>query len=156
MAVGRTTLRRAACVAASLLVLGAAACGPERLEKTENDLRDAIVAAEQRGDTATLRLFTEVPFAFDRLYIAGPRTSADSLAKVMGSDWPPEFSRGLENDDRFHLFVFLVQDQWVPATLPRTVAEVAPELTGRIYGPETAVFRVSRSPGAAAPTLLPQ
>jgi len=156
MVVGRILLRRAAHAAASLLVLGAAACGPQRLEKTENDLRSAIAAAEQRGDTATLRLIIEVPFAFDRLYIAGPRTSADSLTKVMGPDWPPEFSRGLEDDDRFHLFVFLVRDQWVPATLPRTVAEVAPELTGRIFGPETAVFRVKRVPGAAAPTLLPQ
>ncbi len=87
------------------------------------------------------------------------RAAADSLAKVLGSAWPPEFSRGLESDDRFHLFVFLVRDQWVPATLPRTVAEVAPELTGRIYGPETAVFRVFRvvrGPGEAVPSLLPR
>lgn len=155
MVVGWIPSRRASRVAAALLVV-LAACGPERLERTERDLRTAIAAAEQRGDTATLRLFTEVPFAFDKLYIAGPRTPADSLAKVMGAAWPPEFSRGLERDDRFHLFVFLVRDQWVPATLPRTVAEVAPELTGRIYGPETAVFRVVRGPGAAAPSLLPR
>lgn len=156
MVVGWIPSRRAARVAAIVLVVLAAACGPERLEKAEGDLRAAIAAAEQRGDTATLRLFIEMPFAFDRLYIAGPRTAADSLAKVMGSAWPPAFSRGLESDDRFHLFVFLVRDQWVPATLPRTVAEVAPELTGRIYGPETAVFRVVRGPGEAVPSLLPR
>lgn len=156
MVVGWIQPRRAARAAALVLVALVAACGPERLEKTELDLRTAIADAELRGDTATLRLFVEMPFAFDRLHIAGPRTSADSLAKVMGDAWPPEFSRGLEHDDRFHLFVFLVRDQWVPATLPRAVAEVAPELRGRIYGPEMAVFRVVRGPGEAVPSLLPR
>jgi hypothetical protein len=148
--------RRALALAALSLALGAAGCGPQRLERTESDLRTAIANAVQRGDTATLRLFTEVPFAFDAVYIAGPRTPADSLARVMGSAWQPEFSRGLETDDRFHLLVFVVRDQLVPATLPRSVAEIAPEVTGRLYGPETAVFRVQQAPGAAVPSLLPR
>ncbi|MBK7906984.1 MAG: hypothetical protein IPJ78_10545 [Gemmatimonadetes bacterium] len=138
------------------LALGAVACGPERLERTESDLRTAIAAAVGRGDTATIRLFTEVPFAFDAVFIAGPRTPADSLARVMGSAWEPRFSRGLETDDRFHLLVFVVRNQLVPATLPRSVAEIAPELTGRLYAPETAVFRVRQAPGAAVPSLLPR
>ena len=64
--------RIAAAVMALATLLGA--CGPERLEKTEADLAAAIAEAVARGDSATLRVFTEVPFAFDRLYIAGPRT----------------------------------------------------------------------------------
>jgi hypothetical protein len=153
---GAPNSRRAMTRVALSLALGAVACGPERLERTESDLRTAIAAAVGRGDTATIRLFTEVPFAFDAVFIAGPRTPADSLASVMGSAWEPEFSRGLETDDRFHLFVFVVRDQLVPATLPRSVAEIAPELTGRLYGPETAVFRVRQAPGAAVPSLLPR
>jgi hypothetical protein len=136
--------------------LVASACGPERLEKTEADLRAAVAAAEARGDTATLRLFTEVPFAFDSVYLARPYTPADTLAAALGAAWQPAFSRGIESDDRFHLLVFVVRDQLVPAALPRSVADVAPELTGRMYGPETAVFRVQRAPGAAAPSLLPR
>ena len=153
---GAPNSRRAMTRVALALALGAVACGPERLERTESDLRTAIAAAVGRGDTATIRLFTELPFAFDAVFIAGPRTPADSLARVMGSAWEPEFSRGLETDDRFHLFVFVVRDQLVPATLPRSVAEIAPELTGRLYGPETAVFRVRQAPGAAVPSLLPR
>ena len=153
---GAPNSRRAMTRVALSLALGAVACGPERLERTESDLGTAIAAAVGRGDTATIRLFTEVPFAFDAVFIAGPRTPADSLARVMGSAWEPEFSRGLETDDRFHLFVFVVRDQLVPATLPRSVAEIAPELTGRLYGPETAVFRVRQAPGAAVPSLLPR
>lgn len=152
----RVTLSRPAAIAGVLLLsLFGASCGPERLEKTELDLRTAIAAAESRGDTATLRLFIEVPFAFDSVYIVGPRTPADSLAARMGAGWMPEYSRGIESDDRFHLFVFRVKDLIIPATLPRESAAVAPELTGRMYGPESAVFRVRRAPGAAAPALLP-
>lgn len=153
---GGPHLRRAMTLAALFLSLGGTGCGPGRLERTESDLRAAVGAAVARGDTATLRLFTEVPFAFDALYIAGPRTPADSLARVIGGAWRPEYSRGLESDDRFHLLVFVVRDQIIPATLPRSVAEVAPELTGRLYGPETAVFRVRQAPGAAVPALLPR
>ncbi len=143
-------------LASAFVLTFAAGCGPQRLERTESDLRRAIATAVERGDTATLRLFTEVPFAFDRVYIAAPRTSADALARAVGAGWRPEFSRGIETDDRFHLLVFVVRDQIVPATLPRSVAEVAPELTGRLYGPESAVFRVQRVPGASVPWLLPR
>ena len=155
MSLRRTLSRQASLVGALLLPLLGGACGPERLEKTEQDLRNAIAAAVSRGDTATLRLFIEVPFAFDSVYIAGPYTPVDTLAARLGDAWHPEFSRGIETDDRFHLFVFKVQDQLVPAALPRESAVVAPELTGRMYGPESAVFRVQRGPGAAAPSLLP-
>jgi hypothetical protein len=110
--------RPAALVGLLLLPLLGGACGPQRLEKTELDLRSAIAAAEGRGDTATLRLFLEVPFAFDSVYIVRPYMPADSLAMRMGAGWMPE-------------------------------------LTGRMYGPESAVFRVRRAPGAAAPSLLP-
>lgn len=130
------------------------ACGPERLEKTEADLRTAIAAAESRGDTATLRLFIEVPFAFERVYIAGPRTPAATLAAALGDAWQPEFSRGIEQADHFNLLVFEVRGQLYPAALPRSVAEIAPELTGRMYGPDSAVFRVSRVAGSAVPSLL--
>ncbi len=149
--------RRGATVVALALALSLAwACGPERLERTESDLRAAIAGAVERGDTATLRVFTEVPFAFDRLYIAAPRSSADTLARAIGDGWRPEFSRGIESDDRFHLLVFVVRDQIIPAALPRSVAEVAPELTGRQYGPDSAVFRVVRAPGASVPSLVPR
>lgn len=133
-----------------------AACGPERLEKTEADLKSAVAEAVARGDTATLRLFIEVPFAFDRVYIAGPYTPEATIAAAMGGDWQPEFSRGIESADHFNLLVFEVRGQLYPATLLRSVAEIAPELTGRMYGPDSAVFRVSRVAGSAVPSLLPR
>ncbi len=163
MHVGRKSLEagraRARAGARAVVALAAcavlAACGPERLEKTEADLAAAIAAAEARGDTATLRVFVEVPFAFDRLYIAAPGTSPDTLAAALGPEWRPEMAREIDRVDHFHLLVFDVQGKLYPAALPRRVAEVAPELTGRMYVPESAVFRVRRPPGAAAPTLSP-
>lgn len=132
----------------------AVACGPERLEKTEADVAAAITAAVARGDTATLRLFTEVPFAFDRLYIAGPRTAADVIAAAMRNEtWIPEFSRGIENADHFHLLLFETRGRLVPAALPKRVADIAPELVGRMYVPEDAIFSVVRSAAGGAPTL---
>lgn len=154
---GRLSLPRAgAALALALCLASTAACGPERLEKTEADLVAAIAAAETRGDTATLRLFIEVPFAFDRLYIAGPRTPAATLAAALGDAWDPVYAREIETSDHFHLLVFDVGGKLYPAALPRRVADVAPELTGRMYDPTTAVFRVVRPPGSAAPTLLPR
>lgn len=139
-----------------LLVAGTSlGCMPDRLEKTEIDLRDAITEAVARGDTATVRLFIEVPFAFERLYIAGPRTSPAVIAEAMPSDaWVPAMSRGIENADHFHLLLFETRGKLVPATLPRTVAELDPALTGRMYGPETAWFRVTVPEGSAVPRLV--
>lgn len=157
MSDGRLSFPRGRAALALALTLSlATACGPERLEKTEADLTAAISAAEARGDTATVRLFIEVPFAFDRVYIAGPRTPAATLAAALGDAWDPMYAREIETSDHFHLLVFDVGGKLYPAALPRRVAEIAPELTGRMYDPATAVFRVVRQPGSAAPTLLPQ
>lgn len=131
-----------------------AACGPQRIEKTEQDLSAAITEALARGDTATLRLFIEVPFAFDRLYIAGPGTSEATIAAALGNNnWLPEMARGIDSTSHFHLLVFETSGRLVPAALPKRVADIAPELLGRMYGPDDAVFSVRRSPGGGAPML---
>ncbi len=156
MDAGRSPLQRAALRPLLALLLTIAACGPERLEKTELDLTAAVAAAEARGDTATLRLFVEVPFAFDRVYIAGPRTPEPTIAAAFRSEaWQPEFSRQIEVSDHFTLFVFETRGRLVPAAIPHRVLAVDSTLTGRMYGPETAVFRLQRRPGASAPSLLP-
>lgn len=137
-----------------LLALALAACGPERLEKTELDLQKAVAEAVTRGDTATLWLFIEVPFAYDRVYIAGPRTSPDQIRAAMNSDaWIPEMSRGIENADHFHLLLFETRGKLVPATLLRSVADFDPAVVGRMYGPDDARFSVRQVAGAAAPML---
>jgi hypothetical protein len=131
-----------------------AACGPARLEKTEARLESAVAAAVARGDTATLWLYVEAPFAYDRVYIAGPRTSAEQIRSAMNSDaWMPEFTRGIETSDHFHLLLFETRGRLVPATLLRSVADIDPALTGRMYGPEDARFSVRSVPGATAPML---
>jgi len=133
-----------------------AACGPERLEKTEADLVEAVAEASARGDTATLWLYVEVPFAYDRVYIAGPRTPAAQIEAAMKSDaWIPEMTRGIENADHFHLLLFETRGKLVPATLLRSVADFDPALVGRVYGPEDARFRLRRASGtdAGAPIL---
>ena len=86
MLVGRSFFRSVGWPLALAIALSVG-CGPERLEKAESDLAASIVATEARGDTVTLNLFTVVPFAYDRVYIAGPRTPADTLAAVIGGDW---------------------------------------------------------------------
>jgi hypothetical protein len=137
--------------AAALLV---SACGPQRLEKTEMDLKEAIAEALTRGDTATIRIFIEVPFAFDRLYIAGPGTPEPVIAAALRSDeWLPEMSRDIERSEHFHLLVFETRGQLIPAALPKSVADIAPELTGRLYGPNDAVFSVRQPSGATGPVL---
>jgi len=133
-----------------------AACGPDRLDKTEADLPLAVAAAVARGDTATLRLQLEVPFDLESLYVVAPRTPRDTMRWKFGEDWLPEMSRGIEDSDAFHLMVFVTNGEMVPAVLPRTVADVAPELTGRWFETGTAVFRVSRVAGSAVPVLLPR
>ncbi|MBA3854046.1 MAG: hypothetical protein C0503_06495 [Gemmatimonas sp.] len=138
----------------SLFALAVTACGPERLEKTEADLVEAVAEASARGDTATLWLYIEVPFAYDRVYIAGPRTPAAQIEAAMKSDaWMPELTRGIENADHFHLLLFETRGKLIPATLLRSVADIDPALTGKMYGPEDARFSVRKAPGAAAPTL---
>jgi hypothetical protein len=138
----------------ALLALSLAACGPQRLAKTEADLAAAVTAATARGDTATLRLYVEVPFAYDRVYIAGPRTPAAQIeAAMQHEDWTPEMTRGIETADDFHLLLFETRGTLVPARLPRSVADIDPALTGRMYGPEDARFSVRTVPGSAAPTL---
>lgn len=147
-------LRPAAAVAALLTLL---ACGPERLEKTEADLVEAVAEASARGDTATLWLYIEVPFAYDRVYIAGPRTPAAQIEAAMKSDaWMPELTRGIENADHFHLLLFETRGKLVPATLLRSVADFDPAIVGRVYGPEDARFRLRKASGtgAGAPTLV--
>ncbi len=158
MLVGRNSSSRAGAtfVACALALALQTGCGPERLEKAESDLQAAIVEALARGDTATLRVFIEVPFAFDRLYIAAPRTPEATIAAAMGGEWEPMFSRAIETSDHFNLFVFDVRGTYYPVAIPRRVADVDRALTGQLYGPETAVFRVQRPPGAAVPTLLPR
>lgn len=136
-----------------------AACGPDRLAKTEANLAQAVAEASTRGDTATLWLFVEVPFAYDRVYIAGPGTSAEQIRTAFNSDeWFPELTRGIEGADHFHLLLFETRGKLVPATLPRSVADIDPSLTGKMYGPNDARFSVRRLPDSAAPilTALPQ
>ena len=78
------------------------------------------------------------------------------LGEVPGSGYrnPPALVR--RADGQVVTLTPLLQQVMHAVDGRRTVAEVAPELTGRIYGPETAVFRVVRGPGAAAPSLLPR
>jgi hypothetical protein len=137
-----------------LIAIALAACGPERLEKTEADLVTAVSEAAARGDTATLWLYIEVPFAFDSVYIAGPRTPAAQIQAAMGNteQWIPELTRGIENHDHFHLLLFETRGMLVPATLLRSVADIDPALTGRTFGPEDARFRLRPAAGGA-PTL---
>ena len=135
--------------------LAVTACGPERLEKTEADLVAAVAEAKARGDTATLWLYIEVPFAYDRVYIAGPRTPAAQIAEAMKSDaWMPELTRGIENADHFHLLLFETRGKLVPATLLRSVADFDPAITGRMYGPEDARFRLQPAASGGAPMLV--
>jgi hypothetical protein len=140
-----------------LAVGGLTACGPERLEKTESDIAEAVAEALTRGDTATVRLFIEVPFAFDHFYFAAPGTSGDTIAAALRNvDWTPDMSRGIETATDFHLIVFETKGTLIPARLPKSVAEVAPELTGRLWGPDDAIFSVRRSAsGAPMLTALP-
>lgn len=141
-------------VGIAVLALVASACGPRRTEKTEADLQQAIAEALTRGDTATLRLFIEVPFALDRVYIAGPGTSESAIAEALRSNaWRPEFSRGVESATDFHLLVFQTGASIVSAKLPRSVADIAPEIVGRVYNRDNAVFSVRRSPDAGVPVL---
>ncbi len=129
------------------------ACGPERLEKTEADLAAAVAAALTRGDTGTVRFYTEVPFAFDHFYLAAPGTSGETInAALQNVDWTPEMSSGIETATDFHLIVFETSGTLIPARLPKSVADVAPELTGRLWGPEDGVFSVQRS--ASGGTML--
>lgn len=127
-----------------------AGCGPERLEKTEADLAAAVAAALTRGDTGTVRFFTEVPFAFDHFYVAAPGTSEATISAALRNvDWTPEMARGIETATDFHLIVFETRGTLIPARLPKSVADVAPELTGRLWGPEDGVFSVRRSESGA-------
>lgn len=145
-----SSTRRALMAVLLLAVTGLTACGPERLEKTEADLAAAVAAALTRGDTGTVRLFTEVPFAFDHFYFAAPGTSAATIgAALQNSEWTPEMSRGIESATDFHLIVFDTRGTLVPAKLPKSVADVAPELTGRLWGPEDGIFSVRRSESGA-------
>jgi len=148
--------RRSPALALSAVALClSAACLPNRLEKTESDLRDAIAAALARGDTATLRVFIEVPFAFDRLYIAGPRAQESTLAAIMGDAWLPEMSRRIETSDHFYLMVFETRGKIIPAALTLRTARIDSSLLNRQYTPDNAVFRVERAPGDSVPTLRP-
>lgn len=138
----------------TLAAVALSACGPQRIEKTEQDLTAAITEALGRGDTATVRMFIEVPFAFDRLYIAGPGTSEASIAAALRNDnWLPEMARGIDTTAHFNLLVFETSGRLVPAALPKRVADIAPELLGRMFGPDDAVFSVRKSPAGGAPTL---
>lgn len=129
------------------------ACGPQRLEKTEAKLVEAVAAAATRGDTATLWLFTSVPFAYDRVYIAGPRTPAAQIEAAMASDeWIPELTRDIENQDHFFLLLFDVNGRMVPATLLKSVADFDPSIVGRMYGPNDARFSVR--PGVTGVPVL--
>lgn len=137
-----------------LLALSVVACGPDRLAKTEADLVTAVSEALTRGDTATLWLYVEVPFAYDRVYIAGPRTPAEQIRAAFNSDdWFPDLTRGIEGAEHFHLLLFETRGKLVPATLLRSVADIDPALTGKMYGPNDARFSVRPVPGAAAPVL---
>jgi len=137
------------------LLLAASACLPNRLEKTESDLKAAIAEAVTRGDTATLRLFIEVPFAFDRLYIAGPRSKESTLAAIMGEEWLPEMSRQIETSDHFYLMIFETRGKIVPAALTMKTVRIDSTLLNRQYTPDNAVFRVEQTSGDPIPTLRP-
>lgn len=150
-------LRTPRALALALTALAAAtlsACGPERLEKTELDIAEAITEAVARGDTATLWFFIEVPFAYERMYIAAPRTSPEEIRAAFNSDaWIPEMTRGIESADHFHLLLFETRGQLVPAALLRNVADIDPALTGRVYGPDEARFSVRPGRDGGAPML---
>lgn len=137
------------------LLFAASACLPNRLEKTESDLKAAIAEAVTRGDTATLRLFIEVPFAFDRLYIAGPRAKESTLAAIMGDEWLPEMSRQIETSDHFYLMIFETRGKIVPAALTMKTVRIDSTLLNRQFTPDNAVFRVEQTSGDPIPTLRP-
>jgi hypothetical protein len=146
---------------ALLSSLVASACAPSSGDglRDPSAVRAAVTAAVQQGPGTELRLATVTPFAWRRVYIFAPYTPLnllrDSLRlRTLGD--AERLGRGIDGRDDMTLLVFtFAQGTQASMELPRFPVDFGPELVGRSYGPEDAVFRVRQPPAGSWGTLGP-
>jgi hypothetical protein len=143
---------------AAVLVLGCSGFGDGL--RSPRAVSAAIAERVARGSGAEVRLAELTPFGWRRVYVFGPYTPVatirDSL-RLHDSGEAARLARSIEARDDIDLLVFRFEHVG-PQSMehPRWQGDFGPELVGRGYRPDEAIFVVREPPRGSWGTLGPR
>jgi hypothetical protein len=127
-----------------LSVLGAIACrGPDPLSTS-------IGAFVDRGPGTRLVLAEHTAVAWDKACILGPYTSDDKVDIITGIQGASERAYDIRSNDGINVLMFIHQGRIVGSVAhPRNRGDFGPEVVGKCYSREQAVFFVRNPPATS-------
>ena len=124
-----------------VLVLGTLSC------VGNDEVSRSIAEVVKRGDGARLTLVEHTPFAWDKVCIFAPYTSADRIETATGIPGSAKDAHGIESNDGVDALLFVRGGRIVVSVgHPANRGEFGPEVVGKCYSKEQAVFAVRTPP----------
>ncbi len=124
-----------------LAVLGSIGCA------SNSSVSTSIGAAANRGPGTRIALAEHAAFAWDRVCIFGPYTPDDKIDAVTGISGAAARAYDIRSNDGIDVLMFLDQSRIVDSVAhSRGRADFGPELVGRCYSRDRAVFAVRTPP----------
>ena len=142
---------------ASPWVIGFLVLGPIGCERKDSDaVSSSISGAVKRGDGARVALVEHTSFAWDKVCIFGPYTPADHIEAVTLIPGTAREAPGIESREDIDLLLF-VRGGRITASVahPRVRGDFGPEVLGKCYSKERAVFAVRTPPAGSWGTIGP-
>jgi hypothetical protein len=118
----------------------------------EGSVSRSIAASVGKGPGTRLDLAEHASFPWDRVCIIGPYTSDDDVDSLTGVRGAAAKDHGIQSNDSINVLMF-VSDGRIAASVAhrRGRGDFFPELTGKCYTRDAAVFQVRDSRGNIGP-----
>lgn len=134
----------------AVIFLSAIGCGGDPVS-------DAIGAAVARGPGTRLALSEHTSFVWDRVCIFAPYTPDDKVDALTGIPAAAARAHDIDSNDGINVLMFLDRGEVIESVaLSRGRADFGPELAGRCYSKEQAVFLVRTTPSGTHGNIGPR
>jgi hypothetical protein len=115
---------------------------------------ESIGLVVKNGPGARLVLSEQARFDWDTACVFGPYTSGADMTRVSGVQVSPEQAHDLTRRDDIDLLLFIEKGRVVSAVPhPRSRGDFGPELVGKCYARDAAVFAVRTPPARSWGTI---
>ena len=114
---------------------------------SEAPLNRSIAAAVEKGPGTRLVLAEHARFPWDRVCILGPYTPDDKVDSMTNVRGAARQAHGIRSDDSINVLMFVREDRIAASVAQaRNSGDFGPEVVGKCYSRERAVFSVRAPP----------
>jgi hypothetical protein len=126
-----------------LIVTAAAVLACSRPDAVSAAIGDRV----KEGPGTRLVLAAATGFPWERVCVVGPYTTPEQLRALAGTEIVASAAQGIAGRDDVNLLLFFSNGRVVRSTAhPRKEGDFGPDVVGKCYSREQAVFTVRRAP----------